>query len=210
MSVKGVVEVSRMRPLHRLATGLGLSFVLSSAIVLPTALLATALLATAPSARAVTFADGSTHFAGIPKLTRTFVSKKTVSVLGPTYAFTLQVPQDASEDLGRIVIRQTQGADQTWYQSLHEIRTFQGTVQDQGRNFAIAAVDIDPESNVITVDLDETVAPGETVTLILRPNHNPRRTGTYLFTLHVFPSGRKPAGQFVETIRVQIDERNRD
>ncbi|MEM8602877.1 MAG: DUF2808 domain-containing protein [Cyanobacteria bacterium P01_H01_bin.121] len=160
--------------------------------------------------QAVTFADGSTHFAEVPRLVNVATNKRAAGSLGPTYTFTLRVPVGATENLGRVVIQQIQGGDQVWYQNIHELRIFEGTIRNQGRNFAIAAIDLNPINNTIVVDFDQTVPPGTTVTIALRPQRNPRSIGTYLFNIRAFPSGPKPAGQFVGTSRIEISERGRD
>ena len=157
-------------------------------------------LAIAPlPGRTVQLADGTIWFERPPSLADASTTRNSAYANRPTYYFTLDVPTDAGEPLGRIAITQrdfTTASGRIRY-DLNDSVAFFGTRRDRGDRLPIQAVNFDPETASVSVTLAEPIAPGNTVTLGLRPYRNPRRSGVYLFGVTAFPAGDQAHGQFL-------------
>ena len=69
---------------------------------------------------------------------------------------------------------------------------------------------IDEDQQSVTLTFDPPVAPGNTVTIALEPERNPRRSGVYLFGVTAYPSGEKTYGQFLGYGRLHFYDRGGD
>ncbi|HEY9825529.1 MAG TPA: DUF2808 domain-containing protein [Stenomitos sp.] len=163
-------------------------------------LLAWAGVATDPAA-AVRFADGTVQFAGVPLLGKVSTTDNHVWAWGATYFFTVKVPADASEPLGRVVLQQKEGVDSV---SFNLKRTYAYLAGDRHQRVSVEASNSDKDS--IEIRFTEPVPPGSTVTLGLRPYNNPDTGGVYLFGVTTFPQGDKVRGQFIGYGRLQFYE----
>jgi Protein of unknown function (DUF2808) len=155
-------------------------------------------------AEAVRFSDGTVAFAGLPQLLRVSTSENSVWAWGATYSFTLKVPQDASEPLGRIQLQQKEGVDTV---SFNLKRTSAYLNGDRGQKIPLSSVEGEKDGEWI-VNFETAIAPGNTVTLELRPYHNPDTGGVYLFGVTVFPQGEAVRSQFIGVGRLQFYDRS--
>jgi Protein of unknown function (DUF2808) len=155
------------------------------------------------SARAVRFSDGTLHFAGIPSLGKVSTTDNSAWAWGATYFFTLQIPADASEPLGRIELKKTEGLDSI---DFNLKRTFAYVNGDRRQTIEVRASN--PEENTLAVEFDPPVAPGTTLTLGIKPYSNPRNGGVYLFGVTAFPAGEKVSSQFIGHGRLQFYDRS--
>jgi hypothetical protein len=173
---------------------------------LATGLLTTVLWASvlAQSSQAVRFSDGTVAFAGIPQILKVSTSDNSAWAWGATYSFTLNVPQDASEPLGQILLQQTEGFDTV---SFNLKRTAAYLNGDRGQQVELSAVEGN-EKRQLQVTFATPIAPGNTVTLELRPYQNPDTGGVYLFGVTVAPQGEKVRSQFIGHGRLQFYDRN--
>ncbi len=142
---------------------------------------------------AVTF-DGSTHFAGVPRLVSTKTTQNQARTWGGRYYFTVSIPADASEPLGQLVIQQNEGSGRFGRFNLDNTVAFQAD-NNQVR-FAIDSVELDREERSITISFEPGIEPGQTVQLGLQPQQTPS-AGIYLFGVTAFPEGINPSGQFL-------------
>jgi Protein of unknown function (DUF2808) len=158
-----------------------------------------ALGLTALPAQAVRFADGTVHFSGVPLLGKVSTTDNQAQAWSATYLFTLQIPENASESLGRVVLKQTEGVDDIDFILKRTTAYVNGN-----RRQTIPVQATKPEDRVIALDFDPPVLPGTTVTLALRPDENPRTGGVYLFGVTAFPAGENVSSQFIGYGRLQF------
>jgi hypothetical protein len=169
----------------------------SIALTLGTTLALTAGMGgvTAELAQAIQLRDGTVYFVQPPDLVEATTTFNSVNVWGATYYFTINVPENAGEPLQRVMITQREGADDIRF-DLKDSRAFVGTRSNKGARLTLS-VTRDRENRTVSVMFDPPVAPGQTITIGLRPVQNPRSSGIYLFGVTAFPVGEKSHGQFL-------------
>lgn len=153
---------------------------------------------------------GTTFFERPPSLVGATTTRDSVNASRPTYYFTIDVPDNAGEPLQQIAIAQhnNQGVTGNIQFDLEETRAFVGTRRQRGDALPLQSVSYDRDTRTLVIDFAPTVAPGQTVTIALKPRHNPRRGGVYLFGVTAFPEGSQPHGQFLGYGRLQFYERD--
>jgi hypothetical protein len=162
------------------------------------------------SAQAVELRDGQIYFIRPPALVGAITTHNSVFFRRPSYYFTLDVPTDAGEPLGQVVINQKDGgtaARRVRYR-LDATEAFLGTRGDRGESLSLGTTTFDRDNQTVTVRFDPPVPPGNTVTIRLRPERNPRLGGVYLFGVTAYPAGETPYGQFLGYGRFNIYERD--
>lgn len=177
--------------------------------VLPAALLLAALAGPLTPAllpgRALEL-NGSTVFVRAPWKAELISYDTTVGAAPVSYYLTLSLDPQAGAALGRVSLQQTRGADWNFPFSPQLTRAFLGRPRREGRAIPVQA-SFEPRERRITVDFPEPVAPGETVTVELRPWTNPQVPDTYLFQVVVWPAGPNPVASPVGTATLRIYER---
>jgi hypothetical protein len=170
------------------------------------ALLATGLasisLITLPAA-AVRFADGTVQFAGVPHLGKVATTDNQAYAWGAKYLFTLQIPADASEPLGRVMLQQTEGVDEVEFNLKGTFAYLNG---DRHQSATVETIQVKPDTLELT--FNPPISPGTTVTIGLLPYTNPRTGGVYLFGVTTAPAGEKVRSQFIGSGRLQFYERS--
>jgi Protein of unknown function (DUF2808) len=154
-------------------------------------------------AAAVRFADGTVQFAGVPRLGKVSTTDNQTWAWSATYLFTLHIPEDASEPLGRVSLKQEEGVDAVEFNLK---RTYAYLKGDRRQTTTVEAIKTNPDTLDLT--FDPPIAPGTTVTIGLRPYTNPRTGGVYLFGVTTTPVGEKVRGQFIGYGRLQFYERS--
>ena len=124
-------------------------------------------------------------------------------VWGARYYFTLSIPENAGEALGRVTINQRQGFETIDFK-LKNTQAFVGTPRNQGERLTLQAVTQDPQSPTISVTFAPPVQPGTTVTIELRPVRNPSLSGVYIFGVTAFPAVENPYGLYLGVGRLQF------
>jgi hypothetical protein len=152
---------------------------------------------------AVRFSDGTVQFAGVPRLGKVSTTDSQAYAWGATYWFTLQVPEDASEPLGRVILRQEQGLETVEFNLGRTDAYLNG---DRTQTTAIES--INPTSDTLDLTFNPPIPPGSTVTIGLRPYTNPRTGGVYLFGVTTAPAGEKVRDQFIGYGRLQFYDRS--
>lgn len=152
--------------------------------------------------QAIQLSDGTVYFAQIPRLEETTTTHNGAGAFGATYYFTLSLPLDAGEPLQRVTFAQAEGVDRIDFilKRTHAYRN-----NRRRDTVALGAITTDAQEDV-SVRFDPPIQPGETVTLGLRPEHNPNTGGIYLFSVTAFPAGEKAHGQFVGFGRLHFYE----
>ncbi len=147
--------------------------------------------------------DGTVYFVQPPNLVSTTATIKSVNAWGATYYFTINIPAQAGEPLGRVTIIQHEGADNVRFK-LDDSRAFIGTRNQKGARLPLAQVTQDRKKQTVVLNFDPPIAPGQTITIRLRPKENPRFSGVYLFGVTAYPWGQKSHGQFLGYGRLQF------
>lgn len=161
---------------------------------------------------AVQVADGTIYFDRPPSLAGATATRSDVYASRPRYYFTLEVAEDAGEPLGQVMIAQetSYGAFGDVIDDLRSAEAFLGTRRDRDQAVTIQNVSIDEDQQSVTLTFDPPVPPGNTVTVALQPERNPRRSGVYLFGVTAYPAGEKTYGQFLGYGRLHFYDRGGD
>ena len=159
--------------------------------------IAAAIVASVPLAgRAVQVADGTVYFDSPPRLEKAVTTIDSPRAFGATYYFTLTIPEDAGEPLGRLTVAQHEGFDEVRYRD-EKTLAFEGDRWNRGEEVSLGLVASDRETNTISVRFDPPVEPGNRITVGLKPVRNPDLDGIYLFGVTAYPVGEKAHGQFL-------------
>jgi len=158
-----------------------------------------------PFSQAVTLADGTVYFVQPPRLLKATTTQSATYAWGATYYFTLDLPENAGEPLRRVTIAQREGIDALRY-DLKDTQAFVGEPRGKRQAVALSEVIGDRKTRTVSVRFDPPIAPGQTVTVGLRPVRNPNIGGVYLFGVTAFPEGQKAHGQFLGFGRLQFYE----
>ncbi|MGF1992471.1 MAG: DUF2808 domain-containing protein [Nostoc sp. ZfuVER08] len=164
---------------------------------------------TVPATQAVQLRDGTVYFVQPPRLIEAVTIYKDVNFPGGTYYFTINVPENAGEPLGKVAIAQREGGEYIQY-DLDDTRAFVGTRDRKGTPLTLGSVTKERKTRTITVNFDPPVTPGQTITIGLRPYSNPSFSGVYLLGVTAFPVGEKSHGQFLGFGRFQFQSSGRD
>ena len=164
-------------------------------ILLPTAFL---------SANAFELGDGRTAFIQAPVLIRTAASRSTVNSPS-TYQFTIEVPKDAEEAVKAITISPQENAQKINF-NVSKSEAFIGDSFAGGTDLSLVNIGGSQinDSNEVTFVFDEPVEPGNTVTVSLKTNRNPRIPGVYLFGVTAFPEGENSLGLYLGSGRLHF------
>lgn len=155
--------------------------------------------------QAVTLADGTVYFVQPPRLLKATTTQSATYAWSATHYFTLELPENAGEPLQRVTIAQREGVDVLRY-DLEDSRAFVGQPTGKRQAIPLGVVTADRKTRTVSVTFDPPIAPGQTVTIGLRPVRNPNIGGVYLFGVTAFPAGEKAHGQFLGFGRLHFYE----
>ncbi len=136
--------------------------------------------------------QGATFFTTPPWRVELIAYYNTVWDPQPEYFFTLELPADAGAPLGGLTIQQTRGSD--WWFPYYVERTsaFVGRPRAEGRKLPVTAT-FEQAIRRFQIRFDPPVAPGTTVTTVLKPWTNPDQSDTYMFAVTAWPAGANPS-----------------
>jgi len=136
--------------------------------------------------------QGSTFFTNPPWRVELIAYYNTVWDPQPDYFFTLELPADAGAPLSGLTIQQTRGSD--WWFPYYVERTsaFVGRPRAEGRKLPVTAT-FEQGIRRFQIRFDPPVAPGTTVTTVLKPWTNPDQADTYMFAVTAWPEGPNPS-----------------
>lgn len=109
------------------------------------------------------------------------------------YYFTVNLPVDSQQSLGKITITPGQNFESINF-NLPETKAFIGTFRNRGEPINIQAVNLAENNQSIEIIFAEPIPPNTVVTVALRARQNPSSEGVYLFRIHAFPAGENPVG----------------
>ena len=150
----------------------------------------TVLLSGQPSAQAVEL-QGQTWFAKPPWKVELRNYYWYVMQTGGEYYFTVTLPEQAGVGLGGLVIRQIRGVDTSFNFDTARTRAFLGLPRREGPGVPVEAT-FDPDARRFEIRFPEPPQPGQTVTVALRPWHNPTQADSYMFGVQALPDGVNP------------------
>ena len=147
--------------------------------------------------------DGTVFFEESPRLVDVITTFSSVRVRGAKYYFTIELPNDVGESLGKVTIQQRQGTEDIKFY-LEKTVIFEGTPNQRGEVIALEEITTKKSNNSISLVLSTPVSPGKTFTIGLFPKRNPEYDGVYLFGVTAFPPGDKSQGLYLGVGRLQF------
>ena len=176
--------------------------ILSTALATLTTLSSLCSIA-APSPQAMYLAQGKVSFKTALSLVTATTTYNETDMWGARYYFTLSLPENAGESLGKVTIGQRQGFEDIQFK-LKDTKAFKGTPRHQEEKLTLKEVTKDSNSGAICVEFDQPVKPGTTVTIELRPVRNPSVSGIYIFGVTAFPAAENPYGLYLGVGRIHF------
>ena len=110
---------------------------------------------------------------------------------GVEYYFTVTMPEQAGVGLGGLEIQQTRGVDTQFPFMAERTRAFLGEPRREGPAVPVQA-SFDEVGRRYSLRFPEPPQPGQTITVALRPWHNPSQADTYMFAVQALPAGANP------------------
>lgn len=157
-----------------------------------------------PIVSAAQLSDGSTVFTSPPRLVDFVATDDTANKRDVTYYVTVNLLPEAGEPLKTLSVELVEGQFRRLDYHADRIEVFEGTRSDRKDNYPIESAEYSEETQTVTVQLARSVAPGQIITLALKPVRNPHRGGVYLFRVEAAPAGSAPVAQRVGTGRIHI------
>ena len=154
-------------------------------------------------AQAVQLADGTVSFSHSPRLLSARTTFKRVRIPGAKYYFTLSIPEQETESLYKVIINQRQGSDAIRF-LVEETFAFEGTFNNRGKILVTETFSDSGSNTPLFVTFPQSVSPGTTITIGLKPRKNPRWSGVYLFGITAFPTGEKSRGLYLGVGRLHF------
>ncbi len=149
---------------------------------------------------------GSTYFVKAPWKAELITYYDNTGDPSAQYYLTISLEPQAGASLERLTIQQTRGADWNFPFAPERTRAFLGRPRREGTAVPVRATFAQRE-RLITVDFPEPVAPGSTVTVVLKPWYNPVTSDTYLFQVTAWPAGPQPVASPIGPATLRIYDR---
>lgn len=149
-------------------------------------------IGTVSAARALEL-QGRTYFAMPPVEPRGTNYRSNAGEAWAEYMVTIKVPATAGVGLGGLEITQTRGVDRSFPFNLEQSRAFLGEPRQEQAPWP-ATIQFDQSQRRFRVAFARPVAPGQTVTVVLRPWTNPIQSDVYMFSVLALPAGPEPVG----------------
>ena len=162
------------------------------------------------NAQAIELGDGTTAFIQPPQFLNAFTTNDSVMRRNATYFFTLDLPANADAPLKSVVIAPQNLTRYLQPYRLDRTVAFAETPGNEQSELSLGDISIDAETKAVTVEFDPPVAPGQLVTIGLRPQRNPRLDGTYVFRITAIPDGDQPQVHIAGHGRLYFIDNDRD
>jgi len=164
---------------------------------------------TIPAAWAGEYPDGTVFFEAPPRLENVKTTFNETRMRGATYYFTLTLPPQAEEALGKLIIKQREGIEDIPLQ-LEETTAFVGRPNNKQKRLSLANISQSGNNREINVVFETPVEAGTTITLGLKPRKNPKYEGVYLFGVTAVPAGETAKSLYLGVARLQFYDRRDD
>ena len=150
------------------------------------------------------YPPNSTFFTGQPpSFQGASAPYRGVYVPNVPYYFTVDLPTNSIESLGKIAIK-PQVSPSTITFILSQTKAFFGTPDQRGEAIALQPTTQDPNTGDILIQFAQPVPPGNTVTVGIIAAQNPAIEGVYQFTVKAFPAGQEAITMTLGVGRIQI------
>ncbi|OIP76155.1 MAG: hypothetical protein AUK48_06295 [Oscillatoriales cyanobacterium CG2_30_44_21] len=149
---------------------------------------------------AVQLRDGKTYFVQLPMLMGAETTRNSIYVSGATYYFDIALPANMGEPLQKIEISQAEGFETIGFIRDRTVTYLQtGTGRLEISSSTEITLKEGRDRPTISVSFDAPIPADSQGKLIigLRPVHNPRYDGVYLFGVTASPQGDRPNSQFL-------------
>lgn len=146
---------------------------------------------------------GVRFFNSPPQLVESATTFNGVSIPAAKYYFTISLPEQAGEPLSRVVFQQQPNPDPINFYP-DQTFAFFGYRRNRGEQIALQSVNWDRDMGKITVVFVESIPPGQTVTIMLKPWRNPDVSGVYQFRVFAFPLGDNAQAMDLGVARFQF------
>lgn len=143
-----------------------------------------------------------TFFLRSPRLTDAMTTYNQVRVWSATYYFTIALPEDAGQPIARVTVAQREGFENINFIADRTI-AFLGTRDNRGAAIPLTAK-WDSSSQTVDILLENSVPPGSSVTIGIKPTANPDYGGIYLYGVTAYPPGKNARGLYLGVGRLQF------
>ncbi len=144
---------------------------------------------------------------GIPP-TRLLTAKTTynqTNAWGSTYYFTIKLPESLDNwQLQQVVFTQIDGLENIEFDEKNSVAFAETNGQKEKLGITLAKNPHQPQTFIAT--FNQPVAANQTITIGLKPFHNPTNEGIYQFRVQVVSSGEKANNLVVGTARLQFSD----
>ena len=154
---------------------------------------------------AVKAPDGTVAFESAVLLQDSHATFNGVRVRSAIYYFDLEIPANVGEPLEKVSIAQRSGGDEIKFR-LDKTKAYLGDHNNKQEQLNVTA-ELE-ESGQIVVTLDPPIAPGNKITVGIKPKRNPDFAGVYLFGVTAFPAGEKARGLYLGSTRLDFFRSN--
>ena len=168
--------------------------------------MAVAFLGINSVSKAVEAPDGTVAFESGIALVDTYATFSGVRVRQARYYFDLELPSDLGEPLKKVVIGQRTGSDEVDFKP-DKTTAYLGDHSNKKEQLELTAF-VDETTAEITVEFDQPIPPGNSVTIGIKPRRNPDFGGVYLFGVTAYPPGNKPVGLYLGPGRLHFYRSN--
>ena len=158
------------------------------------------------ASKAVEAPDGTVAFESGIALVDAHTTFSGVRVRQARYYFDLELPNDLGEPLKKVVIGQRTGGDEVEFKP-DKTTAYLGNHRDKNEQLELKAF-VDETTAEITVEFDQPIPPGNTVTIGIKPRRNPDYGGVYLFGVTAYPPGDKSVGLYLGPGRLHFYRSN--
>jgi Protein of unknown function (DUF2808) len=156
------------------------------------------------SSQAVQSPDGTVAFESAVLLVNTHTTFSGIRVRQAVYYFDLELPADVGESLQKVVIKQRTGGDEIKFEP-EKTKAYLGDHNDKQKQLNITTT-YKETTGTVTVQFNKPIAPGNKLTIGLKPQRNPDLAGVYLFGVTAFPSGENPLGLYLGAGRLNFEQ----
>ncbi|MEY2983661.1 MAG: hypothetical protein RLZZ568_278 [Cyanobacteriota bacterium] len=146
---------------------------------------------------------GISFFAAPPRLLDSATTFSDVSIPGAKYYFTIALPDNAGRSLAKVVFQRQDSPDPIDFE-VNKTQAFEGNRQNLGQDIALNPTEFNRATGQLTVSFVRPIAPGETVTIRLKPVQNPDVPGVYQFRLWAVPTGDNAQSMDLGVARLQF------
>ncbi|WP_159790556.1 DUF2808 domain-containing protein [Sodalinema gerasimenkoae] len=153
-------------------------------------------MAVGTAAQASEESGRQSHFQHPPALDNVSSAAQTTGAWHDTHFITIDVPEDAGTPVAELSIH-LETPDVSLDYDTEDTESFLGRPRDRGHSVDLATVSHDTEEGMVHVVFDRPVPPGQTVTVGLSPERNPRLPGVYNLGVTAYSEGDRQGGEFL-------------